>query len=90
MRYKEIYKQRSATSNVPNFTVSDRESDIYVNYNYTDRLDLMSNRYYGSPKYWWIILKANSYHMEFDIEAGEVLRIPLPLVDVVNEIKDQI
>ena len=90
MRYKTIFKPTDPDSPTPSFTISERESDEYINYNYTDRLDLIANRYYGNPEYWWLILAANEYHCEFDIELGDVIRIPLPLVDVIREIRAQV
>jgi len=56
-----------------------RETDIYIEFIGTDRLDLISNRIYTTPEYWWLILRANGYSIEFDIEEGELLRIPYPL-----------
>jgi len=56
-----------------------RESDIYLTYSETSRLDVMSNSIYNSPKYWWVILHANGYAIEFDIRIGELVRIPYPL-----------
>ena len=76
--------------NVPAYSIMDRQTDIYVNYNDTDRLDNMAYRFYGSSEYWWIILDANNYQIEFDIEPGEILRIPYPLNEVLQEIKEQV
>lgn len=42
-----------------------------------DRLDLLANRYYGDPQYWWFILDANPRFMEEEeIINGDVLLIP--------------
>ncbi len=56
-----------------------RSTDVYIEYNAEDRLDLISNRYYNNPAYYFVILHANDYSIEFDIEDGELLRIPIPL-----------
>jgi hypothetical protein len=43
----------------------------------SDRLDLLSNRYYGDPQYWWFLLDANSRYMEeHDINNGDEILIP--------------
>lgn len=89
-RYEDIYKVDRPTQNIKNFTVKKRESDLYVPFMSEDRLDLMSNRIYGHPDYWWIILNANNYDIEYDIEYGEILRVPLPLSEVMEEIKGQV
>ncbi len=59
--------------------IKNRETDVYIEYSEINRLDLISNTYYSDPTYWWVILHANDYSIEFDIEPGELLRIPLPL-----------
>jgi len=94
-RYREIFNLKKSKDNVPPpntppYKILDRETDVFLTYNSADRLDLISNRVYGSPNYWWVILAANNYHIEFDIEAGEVIRVPYPLADVLNEIRNQV
>ncbi len=39
-----------------------KNDDIYVATQTGDRLDLLSNQYYGTPAYWWIIANANNIH----------------------------
>lgn len=41
-----------------------------------NRLDLIANQYYDNHKFWWIIALANNLNNPFDLEVGEVLRIP--------------
>lgn len=94
-RYREIFKLRKTKDNVPPpntppYRISDRESDLFMPYYGSDRLDLISNRIYGSPNYWWVILAANNYQIEFDIESGEIIRIPYPLNSVLEEIRGQV
>jgi hypothetical protein len=45
------------------------------------RLDRVSQRYYNSPYYNWLILLANPQFggLEFNIPDGTILRIPFPL-----------
>ena len=68
--------------------INNRETDIYLEINDQDRLDLISYRIYGDPTYWWLILRANGYQIEFDIEAGELIRIPFPLELALNDIRN--
>ena len=89
-RYKDLFNLGTSLENVPSFTIRDRETDIYVTFDSSSRLDGLSNTIYGSPEYWWIILNANDYQMEFEIPYGEILRVPFPLSDVVKEIKGKV
>ena len=41
-----------------------------------DRLDIISYKYYNTPKYWWVIAMANYIFDPFDIPVGTKLRIP--------------
>ena len=90
-RYKSIFKiERPEDRPSPSTVIKDREEDLYITYNAADRLDLISSRIYGDPQYWWIILAANGYEIEFEIEEGEILRIPYPLTDAIKDIKDNL
>lgn len=90
-RYKSIFKIEKATDRPSATTViENRETDIFLTYNAADRLDLISHRVYGNPQYWWVILAANGYEIEFDIDEGEILRIPYPLTDAIRDIKGNI
>ena len=35
------------------------ENDIYIITRDSDRLDLLANKYYGTPNLWWILAQAN-------------------------------
>lgn len=45
------------------------------------RLDKISNEYYGSPYFSWLILQANPEiaSIEFDIKENTIIRLPFPL-----------
>jgi hypothetical protein len=53
------------------------------------RLDKISEQYYGSPFFGWLILQANPEFSgsEFEIPDGTVLTIPYPLVTSLQEYK---
>lgn len=88
-RYKKIFKVNSAKDNVPIAKIDNkpRQSDMYITYRSEDRLDLISSRIYGNSEFYWVILEANGYSLEFDIEPGEILRVPYPLLDYIGSMR---
>lgn len=40
------------------------------------RLDIIANKYYGNPEFWWIIAMANNYIDPFYIKPGTLVRVP--------------
>lgn len=85
------YDKRNALDIFPNIKIKERDSDLYVEFKSTDRLENIAADTYNDPSLWWVILAANpQYTLEYDIEPGEVIRIPLPLNSVVNEIREQL
>jgi len=63
------------TTIVPKIKVTG--DDQYVEVSVTDRLDLLSNDYYGTPEYWWIIAAANGLGKgTLAIQEGSILRLP--------------
>ena len=89
------YTQQKKTTN-PNYyfgvtDISERDTDIHIEYCIGDRLDRIAYKFYGSTTYWWIILLANpQYAIEYDISIGDIIRIPFPLNDVLQEIRSQL
>lgn len=55
-----------------------------VTINEKNRLDIIANYYYGTPRYWWVVAIANYILDPFDVEVGSVLRIP-PLIALYNK-----
>lgn len=41
-----------------------------------NRLDIISNKYYGTPDYYWIIAMGNNLIDPFIVKPGDILRIP--------------
>lgn len=60
----------------PEFPESD--DDIYHTVEDTDvgRLDLISDRYYGTPSYWWVIAHVNEIEDPLTMDVGTKIRIP--------------
>lgn len=71
-------KRRYSTMYYPD--IERKTSDIYITTTNVDRLDLLAQRYYGDPRNWIIIAKANRlFNGSLRIPAGLRLRIPNPL-----------
>jgi nucleoid-associated protein YgaU len=62
------------------------DSDIYVVTQGGDRLDTLSNDFYGDSSLWWIIASANNIHdAPFALSDGTVLRIPQNYTDIISQ-----
>ena len=53
----------------------------------TDKLYNISNKYYGSPNYWWVIAWYNEKSSEAEFKTGDQYYIPLPLDQVLSYIE---
>lgn len=86
-RYSQLRKNGEIRI-VPGIKLDKKYSDYYEIYRsgFT-RLDILSNKYYGSSGYWWLILLANPEYgsMEFEIPNNSEIRIPYPLDETLNE-----
>ena len=77
---KTVYKSKRL-KNIPL-----KNDDIYVATQTGDRLDLLSNQYYGSPAYWWIIANANNIHDgKLGLKDGTILRIPKDYNEIIRK-----
>ena len=66
--------------------IKSTNEDVYVISTQSDRLDLLSTKYYGSPTYWWVIAVANNLNdASLSIPVGKQLRIPGNLTRVLTE-----
>lgn len=84
---KKTNRNRYKTPTFPKF--ERRSTDLYVFSREGDRLDLISQEFYGDPRYWWVIAEANNIGKgSFAVEAGLQLRIPKPIDDLLNHLKD--
>ena len=41
-----------------------------------NRLDIISNKYYGTPEFYWAIALANGYVDPFYVKEGTIIRVP--------------
>jgi hypothetical protein len=78
---------------VPGIEIPARSTDKYVKYiKGKDRLDKMSQEYYNTPLFGWLILLANPKvgSIEFDIPDNSIIRIPFPLINSLQEYKKNV
>lgn len=66
------------TETVNQTPIEESENDIYheVLTEEENRLDIIANKYYGSPEYYWIIAIGNNLIDPMFIKPGTILRIP--------------
>ena len=83
-RYEILINSNNTTDLMPFVELPLNTSDKYETWNTQySRLDKLSQKYYGSPFYDFLILYANpDFVTEWDIPQGYVLRIPFPLQKV--------
>jgi hypothetical protein len=75
---------------VPGIEIAIKGTDKYIQYKKgKDRLDKMSQEYYGSPTFGWLILQSNppAGGIEFEIPDNFFLRIPYPLISSLQDYK---
>jgi|TARA_R110000803_G_scaffold34927_3_gene75911 hypothetical protein len=63
------------------------ESDIYVETEFSDRLDLLANQFYGDVTLYWIIAAANPNTTGFgslNTTPGLQLRIPVDISGIID------
>lgn len=49
-----------------------------------DKYWKLSSKYYGNPKYWWVIAWFNKKPIEASIKVGDTILIPQPLADILG------
>lgn len=83
-RYAILTNNNGTTDLMPFVNLPINQSDKYETWNSEfSRLDKLSQKYYNSPFYDFLILYANGEFMnEFDIPDGQLIRIPFPLQKV--------
>lgn len=83
----EFLKKGSQYKMMPFVEISKSNTDKYIEWNSNfNRLDKLSNKYYGNPFYDFFILYGNpEFLSEWDIPDGTIIRIPFPLDRVKEE-----
>jgi hypothetical protein len=75
---------------VPGIELPIKGTDKYLNYKKgKTRLDKVSQDYYGTPVFGWLILQANpqASSIEFEIPDNYILRVPFPLTSSLQDYK---
>jgi hypothetical protein len=78
---------------VPYIKLTNKSSDRTVIYKSgKTRLDKLSQQYYDTPYFGWLILQANPQFggQEWSIPDGTVLNIPYPLMTSLEEYKSKV
>jgi len=86
-RYELVRNNDGTIDQMPFIPIPNGTSDKYITWNDSkDRMDKLSQRYYGSPFFDWLIMYANpEYISEFDIPNGAIIRVPFPLSTALND-----
>lgn len=86
-RYKDIINDDNFTP-IVNIKLNEKSSDKFVTYKANDsRLDIISQKFYGTPYFGWLILLANPQYsgLEFNIPNGSQIVVPFPLKESVED-----
>lgn len=91
-RYAILQNDDGTIDAMPFVRINERASDKYEYWNVGfSRLDKLSQKYYGSPFYDFLILYANpQYISEFDIPDGALIRIPFPLSSARTDFEEKL
>lgn len=91
-RYNQFLQNGQQTV-VPYVELPGKPSDKrYIFKRNLSRLDKVSQQFYGSPFFGWLILQANPQFtgLEFNIPDGAILTIPYPLLSSLQDYKSAI
>ena len=94
--YYDRYSSFKIDGNVkslPFLKITPKSTDKIIPYlKNRDRMDKLSQSYYLSPYYGWLIMSANPQFggMEFDIPNGAFIRIPYPLKASIQQYIDAV
>lgn len=58
------------------FKESTSDNFYKVEAGFVNRLDLISNMFYGTPKLWWVLAYVNHLDDPFKVDSGVILRVP--------------
>lgn len=77
--YRQIIDNNNTYLETSNqIKVAESSNDKYheVQPDEENRLDIISNKYYGNPEYYWAIAMANNFVDPFIVKSGDIIRIP--------------
>lgn len=87
-----ILKNGQTLSSMPPILIKERTTDYFIVYNKNkNRLDRIAYNVYEDETYNKIIMWANpEYFVEYDIPDNTVIRVPFPLLDVIQEVTEKL
>ena len=76
--YRQIISDETYLETFNQNTIEKSDSDKFhiVTKREENRLDIISNDFYGTPNYWWILAIANELIDPFIVNVGDSIRIP--------------
>jgi|TARA_R110000851_G_C12683544_1_gene524121 hypothetical protein len=95
-KYLDRYNRFKSDDNykpVPGIKISEKNSDKFLTYKGgRTRFDILSQKYYDSPYYGWLIMLANPEFggLEFNIPNNKTIRIPFPLTASINDYIEEV
>ena len=81
---EETYQYSLLGLTYPSIAAMAELNNMQLVWGATDKLYNISDDYYGSPNYWWIIAWYNKKGAEAEFEVGEIYYVPLPLEAVLE------
>lgn len=95
--YKKVFKSRFGLSDFilqlrrsslkyPSYEQLSSMSFTYETWTMGSRLHKVSEKYYGTPIYWWVIGFYNKKPVDSDYSIGDVLKIPTSLEDAIDNL----
>jgi hypothetical protein len=78
---------------VPGIELPIKGTDKFTQYKKSKhRLDKLSQEYYGTPLFGWLIMMANPTlgSLEFEIPDNSIIRIPFPLINSLQDYKKNV
>ena len=88
-RYNEFIVNGDYTI-VPHIKIPSKASDRKISYKVgKTRLDKLSQQFYDSPYYGWLIMQANPSYggQEWNIPDGAIITVPFPLMQSLEDYK---
>ena len=86
----QYFEQDGDTIIVPGLEIPIKSTDKYITFiKNKDRLDKLSQEYYASPLFGWVIMASNPLagSLEFDIPDNFVIRVQFPLIPTLQDYK---
>ena len=85
-RRKFIAKKATLSLEYPSFQeVLSYDYELHV-WSLGDHYYKLAERFYGDPAYWWIIAWFNKKPTESHVNAGDIIRVPKPLGQILTDL----